>query len=70
MLVRALTSFAGNLSMYEGEEKEVADGKLVQDLLRAGYIEIAVQEAEVVEKPVEKSEAFPVKATKTKKSKR
>lgn len=66
MLVRALTSFAGTISMYEGETQEVEDKNLLQDLLRAGYVEIAAQEAEIVEKPVEK----PTVPTKKKKSKR
>lgn len=55
MLVKALTSFAGAISMSEGETQEVTDNAIVQDLLRAGYIEIAVPEAEIVEKPVENS---------------
>jgi hypothetical protein len=55
MLVKALTSFAGAISMSEGETQEVNDNAIVQDLLRAGYIEIAVPEAEIVEKPVENS---------------
>jgi len=65
MLVKARISFAGKISMYEGEVREVADGPVLQDLLRAGYVEIEAQEAEIVEKPVEK----PAKTTK-KKSKR
>lgn len=62
MLVRALTGFAGTISMYAGEVREVADGPILQDLLRAGYVEIEAQEAEIVEKPVEK----PAKTTKKK----
>lgn len=55
MKVKALTSFAGiKISMYEGEVREVTDKALLQDLLHAGYIEIEVQEAEIVKKPVEK----------------
>ena len=55
MLVKALTSFAGKISMHAGEIKEIADEAIVRDLLRAGYVEPEVQEAEIVEKPVEKS---------------
>lgn len=62
MLVKARISFAGKISMYAGEVKEVADGPVLQDLLRAGYVEIEAQEAEIVEKPVEK----PAKTTKKK----
>ena len=65
MLVKARISFAGKISMYAGEVKEVEEGPVLQDLLRAGYVEIEAKEAEIVEKPVEK----PAKTTK-KKSKR
>ena len=65
MLVKARISFAGKISMYAGEVKEVEEGPVLQDLLRAGYVEIEAQEAEIVEKPVEK----PANTTK-KKSKR
>ena len=36
---RALKSFSGVISMYEGETREIEDAELVADLLRAGYIE-------------------------------
>lgn len=62
MLVKARISFAGKISMYAGEVKEVEEGPVLQDLLRAGYVEIEAQEAEIVEKPVEK----PAKTTKKK----
>lgn len=39
MLVRAKTSFSGALSMYTGEVKECNDSVVLQDLLKAGYIE-------------------------------
>ena len=54
MKVKALKSFAGKISMYGGEVGEIEDKELLQDLLRAGYIEIEAEEAEVVEKPAEK----------------
>lgn len=39
MKVKALVSFAGAFSMYEGEEKECSNKAILQDLLKAGYIE-------------------------------
>lgn len=53
MKLRALTSFAGLVSMYAGEVRDVEDEAIVRDLLRAGYAEVAIQEAEIVEKPAE-----------------
>lgn len=55
MLLKALTSFAGKISMYAGEVREVEDKQLIQDLLQAGYVEIEAQEAEIVEKPAKRS---------------
>lgn len=51
MLVRALVSFAGiKVSMYQGQIQEVADGEILQDLLKAKYVEpVEVVEAEVKE---------------------
>jgi hypothetical protein len=39
MLVRAKVSFAGTFSMHKGEVKECNDKVVLQDLLKAGYIE-------------------------------
>lgn len=39
MLVKAKTSFAGTMTMYKGEVKECDDEAVLQDLLKAGYIE-------------------------------
>lgn len=39
-MYKALKSFSGPLiSMAKGQEKEIDDPALIQDLLRAGYIE-------------------------------
>ena len=45
MVVKALTSFVGAFSMRKGEVKECSDKAILQDLLKAGYIEEAKQEA-------------------------
>lgn len=37
MLVKALTSFAGKVSMYAGEIREVAEETVAEDLIKAGY---------------------------------
>ena len=40
MLVKALKSFSGkNISMFEGEVKDISDKTLLSDLLNAKYIE-------------------------------
>lgn len=40
MLVIALKSFSGkNISMFEGEVKDISDKTLLSDLLNAKYIE-------------------------------
>jgi hypothetical protein len=36
---KALKSFSGAISMYEGETREIEDAAIVADLLKAGYIE-------------------------------
>lgn len=36
---KALKSFSGIVSMYEGETREIEDAEIVADLLKAGYIE-------------------------------
>jgi hypothetical protein len=39
MKVRALVSFAGRLSMAAGEEREIESKEVLNDLLKAGYVE-------------------------------
>lgn len=36
---KALKSFSGAISMYEGETREIDNAAIVADLLKAGYIE-------------------------------
>jgi hypothetical protein len=36
---KALKSFSGVISMYEGETREIEDAEIVADLTKAGYIE-------------------------------
>lgn len=36
---KALKSFSGAISMYEGETREIEDAAIVADLTKAGYIE-------------------------------
>ena len=38
MVYRALRSFSGVISMATGEERELKDQYLIDDLLKAGYI--------------------------------
>lgn len=67
MKVQALTSFAGKISMYEGEIREVKED--VRDLLQAGYIKEIKAEAKPVQKPVENSKPSPKKRVEKKKKK-
>lgn len=39
MLVKALKNFCGKVCMAVGEEKNISDGKVLKDLLSAGYVE-------------------------------
>lgn len=39
MLYRATVSFSGQISMAEGEVRQIAEPSLINDLMRAGYIE-------------------------------
>lgn len=38
MLVKAANSFVGKICMKKGEEKEIEDKEVIDDLLKAGYI--------------------------------
>lgn len=55
MLVKALKSFAGAVSMGAGETREIDDKAILRDLMDAGYVvaeKVAnAKEAEIVEKP-------------------
>lgn len=39
MRVKALKSFSGAVSMYEGEVRDIEDKDILDDLTAAGYIE-------------------------------
>lgn len=39
MKYKAKVNFCGKVSMYVGEEKEIADVNIAKSLLKAGYIE-------------------------------
>ena len=43
MKVKALTSFAGPVTMFGGEIKDITDDKVLNDLIKCGYVE-AVEE--------------------------
>ena len=40
MLVKAKASFAGKISMIRGKIRDITDEEVVNDLLRAGYVEL------------------------------
>ena len=39
MLVKAVENFSGAVSMTIGQTKELAEGEILSDLLKAGYVE-------------------------------
>lgn len=39
MLYKATISFAGKISMTQGEIRDISDSPVVKDLTKAGYIE-------------------------------
>lgn len=53
MIIRALESFSGVLSLGKGQTMECNDEVILQDLLQAGYIE----EVETPQKGVKKNES-------------
>ena len=55
MKVRALISFTGIVSMCKGEEREVADKRVLKDLLNCKYVE-EVEEKKSTQKGVKKDE--------------
>lgn len=38
MMYEALVNFSGLISMYKGEQKEIGNEKLAENLLNVGYI--------------------------------
>lgn len=38
-MYKALVSFGGKISMVEGEIRKITDKVIIEDLLKAGYIE-------------------------------
>lgn len=43
MKIRALCSFSGRITMAKGEVRDCGNEYVVNDLLRAGYVEVAEQ---------------------------
>lgn len=61
---KALKGFAGLISMKKGDVKEIKDEALVNDLLKAGYIEPVKAEAIKPESVApEANESEPIEAT-------
>lgn len=59
MRVVATKSFAGNVSMYKGEEREIGSEDTLSYLLKAGYVEILEQPKEETEPEQPKEETEP-----------
>ena len=70
MRVVATKSFAGNVSMHKGEEREIGSEDTLSYLLKAGYVEILEQPKEETEpeQPKEETELeLPTEETATNK---
>lgn len=65
MLVKALTSFGGKISMGAGEVREILDEKIAKDLLRAGHV-VEVKAEKQAEK-TKKNKAVEVESVEIKK---
>ena len=52
-MYKALISFSGAVSMVKGQVKDITDKAIVEDLLKAGYIE----EVKTEKKPVKTAKA-------------
>ncbi len=52
MKVKALTSFAGPVTMFGGETRDITDEKVLNDLIKCGYVE-AVEDAKASPPPAE-----------------
>ena len=59
MRVVATKSFAGNVSMHKGEEREIGSEDTLSYLLKAGYVEILEQPKEETEPEQPKEETEP-----------
>lgn len=53
MKVKALTSFAGPITMFGGEIRNITDEKVANDLINCGYVE-AVEDAKASQPPAKK----------------
>ena len=54
MKVKAKVSFCGNFNMIEGEIKECSNKATLQDLLKAGYVEVVEDKEETEDEEVKK----------------
>ena len=53
-MYKALKTFVGKISMVEGEVKNILDKDVIDDLLKAGYIEEVKQAENKVKEEVKK----------------
>ena len=52
-MYKAIKSFSGVISMTKGQEKDITDKAIIEDLLHAGYIEEVKAEVKEVKKEVQ-----------------
>ncbi len=58
MKIRALCSFSGQIAMAKGEVRECGNEYVINDLLKAGYVEVLEKPS-----PAEKTDNSPKKRT-------
>lgn len=59
MKIKALTSFAGQVSMYEGQVRVCEQTETIQALIRDGYVEVLKENEDAESKRAENIEATP-----------
>lgn len=57
MRVKALKNFSGILSMYQGQETEITNKEVLNDLLACGYVEEVKEEKPTKKRAVTKRES-------------
>ncbi|MCI7301316.1 hypothetical protein NIA71_01285 [Ihubacter massiliensis] len=68
MKIKALTSFAGKVSMYEGQVRVCEQTETIKALIRDGYVEVLKEDEDTESKKTENIEATPEEEEKPQKA--
>lgn len=68
MKIKALCSFCGRITMAEGETRECSNEYIINDLLKAGYVEAAKEPLPQEQTETHSPKKEPVKTTRKKKA--